>query len=107
MGFLYTLLDEFADIPRFIRGNPNYPPEEPDFSNSAEYLPGWQTAEHDRVTGARMPKSDDELEKIAEPTSSGAPYSLDTTVISGWRLLQIAGAIFIIYLIFHFLEKHW
>jgi hypothetical protein len=56
---------------------------------------------------ARMPKSDDELEKIAEPTSSGAPYSLDTTVISGWRLLQIAGAIFMIYIIFHFLEKHW
>ena len=32
----YTLLEEFADIPRFIRGNPNYPPEEPDFSDSAE-----------------------------------------------------------------------
>ena len=32
---------------------------------------------------------------------------LDLTAISGWHLLQIAGAIFIIYLIFHFLEKHW
>jgi hypothetical protein len=62
-----------------------------------------------------MPKSDDELEKIAdptspkipEPTSPGAPYSLDPAVISGWHLLQIVGAIVIIYLIFHFLEKHW
>ena len=36
---------------------------------------------------------------------SSPPMGLDA--ISGWQLLQIAGAIVIIYLIFHFLEKHW
>jgi hypothetical protein len=45
-----------------------------------------------------MPKSDDELEKTADLTSPKIPM---------YHLLQIVGAIVIIYAILHFLEKYW
>jgi hypothetical protein len=60
-----------------------------------------------------MPKSDDELEKTVEPTSPKIHEYLverlapDPTAISGWHLLQIVGAIVIVYVIFFFLEKNW
>jgi hypothetical protein len=63
-----------------------------------------------------MPKSDNELEKMVEPTSPKipeylvdrlAPHSRHPTVIFGGHLLQIVGAIVILYAILHFLEKYW
>jgi len=63
-----------------------------------------------------MTQSDDELEKIVEKTSPKipeylvewfAPHSRHQTVIFGGHLLQIVGAIVIIYVILHFIEKYW
>jgi hypothetical protein len=36
-----------------------------------------------------------------------APRSRDTVVVMGGHLLQIIGAIAVLYVIFHFVEKYW
>jgi hypothetical protein len=63
-----------------------------------------------------MPKSDDEREDPAVSSAAKipeylverlAPHSRDPVVIFGAHLLQIIGAIAIIYVIFHFLDKYW
>ena len=36
-----------------------------------------------------------------------APLSRDPAVVFGGHLLQIIGALAIIYVIFHFIEKYW
>ena len=68
-----------------------------------------------------MPKSEDEREDPPEPSSAKvpehlverfAPLSRDPVVILGGHLLQLIGAIAVIfflsfYVIFHFLYKYW
>jgi hypothetical protein len=63
-----------------------------------------------------MPKSDDERQNLVEPSAAKipeylverlAPFSRDPVVIFGGHLLQIIGALVIIYVIFHFIEKYW
>ena len=63
-----------------------------------------------------MPKSDHERKDPAEPSAAKipdyladrlAPISRDPVVIFGGHLLQVIGAIAVIYVIFHFLDKYW
>ena len=63
-----------------------------------------------------MPKSDDERENPVEPSAAKvpehlverfAPVSRDPVVVFGGHLLQLVGAIAILFIIFHFLEKYW
>ena len=63
-----------------------------------------------------MPKSDDERENPLEPSAAKvpehlverfAPLSRDPVVVFGGHLLQLIGAIAIIYVILHFLFKYW
>ena len=63
-----------------------------------------------------MPKSDHERENTVVPSAAQipeylverlAPRSRDPVVILGGHLLQLIGAIAIIFVIFHFLEKYW
>jgi hypothetical protein len=69
--------------------------------------------------GCRMPNSDQERENPGEPSASKvreipehlverfAPVSRDPVVVFGGHLLQLIGAIAILFIIFHFLEKYW
>jgi hypothetical protein len=63
-----------------------------------------------------MPKSDDQREDPVEPSEAKipeylverlAPQSRDPVVVFGGHLLQLIGAVAIIYVIFHFLYKYW
>jgi hypothetical protein len=63
-----------------------------------------------------MPKSDHEREDPVEPSAAKipeylverlAPRSLDQVVIFGGHLLQLIGAIAVIYIVLHFLFKYW
>ena len=63
-----------------------------------------------------MPKSDHEREDPVEPSAAKipeylverlAPRSRDQVVIFGGHLLQLIGAIAIIWVILHFLTKYW
>jgi hypothetical protein len=63
-----------------------------------------------------MPKSEDEREHPREPSVANipeylverlAPRSRDQVVILGGHLLQLIGAIAVIYVILHFLFKYW
>ena len=63
-----------------------------------------------------MPNSDQDREKPVEPSATAipehlverfAPHSRDPVVVFGGHLLQIVGAIAILFVIFHFLEKYW
>jgi hypothetical protein len=63
-----------------------------------------------------MPKSDSEPEEPIEPSTAKipeylverlAPHSRDPVVIFGGHLLQLIGAITVIYVILHFLFKYW
>ena len=63
-----------------------------------------------------MPKSDHEREDPFEPSVAKipdylverlAPRSRDPAVIFGGHLLQLIGAIAVIYVILHFLFKYW
>ena len=63
-----------------------------------------------------MPKSEDEREDTVEPSAAKipeylverlAPRSRDQVVIFGGHLLQLIGAIAVIYVILHFLFKYW
>ena len=63
-----------------------------------------------------MPKSDHEREDPVEPSAAKipeylverlAPRSRDQVVIFGGHLLQLTGAIAVIYIILHFLFKYW
>ena len=63
-----------------------------------------------------MPKSDHEREDPVEPSAAKipeylverlAPRSRDQVVILGGHLLQLIGAIAVIYIVLHFLFKYW
>jgi hypothetical protein len=63
-----------------------------------------------------MPKSDHEREDPVEPSAAKipeylverlAPRSQDQVVIFGGHLLQLIGAIAVIYIVLHFLFKYW
>jgi hypothetical protein len=63
-----------------------------------------------------MPNSDQERERPVERSATQipehlverfAPRSRDPVVVFGGHLLQIVGAIAILFVIFHFLEKYW
>ena len=63
-----------------------------------------------------MPKSDHEREDSVQPSAAKipeylverlAPRSRDQVVIFGGHLLQLIGAIAVIYVILHFLFKYW
>jgi hypothetical protein len=63
-----------------------------------------------------MPKPDSEREDPVEPSAAEipdylvemfAPRSRDPVVIFGGHLLQLIGAIAIIYVALHFLYKYW
>jgi hypothetical protein len=63
-----------------------------------------------------MPKSEDERQDPPQPSVAKvpehlvdrfAPLSRDPVVILGGHLLQLIGAITVIYVIFHFLYKYW
>ena len=63
-----------------------------------------------------MPKSDHEREDPVEPSAAKipaylverlAPRSRDQVVIFGGHLLQLIGAIAVIYIVLHFLFKYW
>jgi hypothetical protein len=63
-----------------------------------------------------MTNSDDERKSPVEPSSAKipeylverlAPLSRDPVVIFGGHLLQLVGAITVIYVIFHFIDKYW
>ena len=63
-----------------------------------------------------MPKSDDERQDPVDPSAAKvptylverlAPLSREPAVIFGGQLLQVIGAVAIIYVIFHFLYKYW
>jgi len=66
-----------------------------------------------------MPNSDQERENLGEPSASKvreipehlverfAPVSRDPVVVFGGHLLQLIGAIAILFIIFPFLEKYW
>jgi hypothetical protein len=63
-----------------------------------------------------MANSDDERKSPVEPSSPKipeylverlAPVSRDPVVIFGGHLLQLVGAIAVIYVILHFIDKYW
>jgi hypothetical protein len=63
-----------------------------------------------------MPKLEDEREALVEPSAAKipeylverlAPRSRDPVVIFGGHLLQLIGAIAVIFVILHFLSKYW
>ena len=63
-----------------------------------------------------MPKSDHEREDPVEQSAAKipeylverlAPRSRDQVVIFGGHLLQLIGAIAVIYIVLHFLFKYW
>ena len=63
-----------------------------------------------------MSKSDDERQDPVEPSTARipeylverlAPNSRDPTIIFGGHLLQLIGAIVVIYVVLHFLLKYW
>jgi hypothetical protein len=63
-----------------------------------------------------MPKLDHEREDPVEPSAAKipeylverlAPRSRDQVVIFGGHLLQLIGAIAVIYIVLHFLFKYW
>ena len=63
-----------------------------------------------------MPKSDHEREDPVEPSAAKipeylverlAPRSRDPVVVFGGHLLQLIGAIAVIYIVLHFLFKYW
>jgi hypothetical protein len=63
-----------------------------------------------------MPKSEDEREDTVQPSAAKipeylverlAPRSRDHVVVFGGHLLQLIGAIAIIWVILHFLTKYW
>ena len=63
-----------------------------------------------------MPKSDHEREDPVEPSAAKiseylverlAPRSRDQVVIFGGHLLQLIGAIAVIYIVLYFLFKYW
>ena len=63
-----------------------------------------------------MSKPDDEREDPVEPSAAKipeylverfSPRSRDPVVVFGGHLLQVIGAIAVIYVILHFLFKHW
>ena len=63
-----------------------------------------------------MPNSEDEREDPVEPSPAKipeylverlAPRSRDQVVILGGHLLQLIGAIAVIYIVLHFLFKYW
>jgi hypothetical protein len=62
-----------------------------------------------------MSKPDDEREEPIKPSAEipehlverFAPVSRNPVVVFGGHLLQIVGAIAILFIIFHFLEKYW
>jgi hypothetical protein len=68
-----------------------------------------------QLWGVEMPKSDHERENPVVPAAQIpeylverlAPRSRDPVVILGGHLLQLIGAIAIIFVIFHFLYKYW
>jgi hypothetical protein len=69
-----------------------------------------------QLWGVEMPKSDHEREDPVVPSGAQipeylverlAPRSRDPVVIFGGHLLQLIGAIAIIFVIFHFLFKYW
>ena len=63
-----------------------------------------------------MANLDDERKSLIEPSSPKipeylverlAPRSRDPVVIFGGHLLQLIGAITVIYVILHFIDKYW
>jgi len=79
----------------------------------------WRNGQRRLREGRRRvfrPQSDHEREDPVEPSAAKipdyladrlAPLSRDPVVIFGGHLLQVIGAIAVIYVIFHFLYKYW
>jgi hypothetical protein len=66
-----------------------------------------------------MPNSDHERDNPVEPFAAKvpeipeylveryAPRSRDPVVVFGGHLLQVVGALTLIYIVFHFIDKYW